>query len=77
MYLSWNVTAFAVHDATSFLGRLSLAAWPDNCFASGICDYLLESGFGSSKYYVRFPLGFFHCLDLAQGQEDYFAAEAQ
>ena len=66
-----------MHDAISFSGRLSLATWPDGCFAFGICDYLLGSGFGSSEQYVHFPFGSFHCPDLAQGQEDYSAAEAQ
>ena len=73
IHLSWREIAFAAHVATFFSGHLSLATWPDDCFAFGIRDYLFGYDFGSSGQYVCFPHDSFCCL----GWQDYFAAETQ
>ena len=64
-----------MHSAVSFSSRLSLAAWLDGYFVSRIRDCPLGNGFGSSGWYAHSLLDSFHCLDFAQGQEDYSATE--
>ena len=73
MHLSWREIAFVAYVATFFSGHLSLAVWPDGCFAFEIRDYLFGYDFGSSGWYVRFPHDSFCCL----GWKNYFAAEIQ
>ena len=65
-----------MHGVVSFSSHLSLAAWLDGYFVSGIRDYPLGNGFGSSGWYAYSPLNSFHYPNFAQSQEDYSAAEA-
>ena len=70
---SWREITFAAHVATFFSGHLFLAAWPDDCFAFGIHDYLFGYDFGLSGQYVRSPHDSFYCL----GWQDHFVVETQ